>query len=105
MPPAAVQVFNAFSNTSLHGSLLIMRSCFTNLISFYDKVTQLVEQGKSVDVPFLKFYFSKAFGIISYSPLLNKMSRSWLDKSIITWMSNWLKGWAQRFVGDQVTPG
>lgn len=25
------------------------RSCLTNLISFYDKVTHLVEQGKPVD--------------------------------------------------------
>lgn len=32
-----------------------MCSCFTNLISFHDKVTQPVDQGKSVDVAFFLF--------------------------------------------------
>ena len=35
------------------------KSCLTNLISFYGKVSHLVDQGKPVDVGF--FYFSKAF--------------------------------------------
>ena len=31
------------------------RSCLTNLISFYDKVTCLVDEGKAVDVVYLHF--------------------------------------------------
>ena len=34
---------------SQHG-FMNSRSCFTNLISFYDKVTCPVEEGKAVDV-------------------------------------------------------
>ncbi|GAB0199824.1 mitochondrial enolase superfamily member 1 [Grus japonensis] len=35
------------------------RSCLTNLISFYDKVTCLADEGKAVDVVYLDF--TKAF--------------------------------------------
>ena len=35
------------------------RSCLTNLISFYDQVTRLVDVGKAVDIVYLDF--SKAF--------------------------------------------
>ncbi|KAK4810993.1 hypothetical protein QYF61_014465 [Mycteria americana] len=63
------------------------KSCLTNLISFYDKVTHLVDQGKPVDV------------------YLDKMSSIQLDKSIIRWVSNWLTGQAQRVIGNGVTSG
>ncbi|KAK4827430.1 hypothetical protein QYF61_017868 [Mycteria americana] len=66
------------------------KSCLINLISFYDKVTHLVVQGKPVDV--VAWDFSKAFDTVSHSILLDKMSSTQLDKSIIRWVSNWLKG-------------
>ena len=44
------------------------RSCLTSLISFYDQVTHLVDEGKAVDVVYLDF--SKACDSVAH--------RNWL---------------------------
>lgn len=49
------------------------KSCLTNFISFSNKVTHLVDQGKPVDAIFLDF--SKGFVTVSLRILLDKMSR------------------------------
>ncbi|KAK4811098.1 hypothetical protein QYF61_016384, partial [Mycteria americana] len=56
---------NAVTGHSQHG-FTRGKSCLTNLISFYDKVSHLVDQGKPVDVVFLDF--SKAFDTVSQYP-------------------------------------
>ncbi|PKU30793.1 rna-directed dna polymerase from mobile element jockey-like [Limosa lapponica baueri] len=76
------------------------RSCLTNLISFYDKVTRLVDEGKDVDVVYLDF--SKAFDIVSHSILLEKMAARGLDRCTLCRVKNWLDGQAQRVVVNRV---
>ncbi|KAK4830972.1 hypothetical protein QYF61_014431 [Mycteria americana] len=61
------------------------RSCLTNLISFYDQVTSLVDEGKAVDVIYLDF--SKAFDTVSHSILLEKLAAHGLDGRTLHWGS------------------
>jgi len=65
----------------------------TNLISFYDQVTRLVDEGKAVDVVYLDF--SKAFDTVPHSILLEKLAAHGLDGCTLCWMKNWLNGRAQ----------
>ena len=68
----------------------------TNLISFYDWVTRLVDWGKAVDVVYLDF--SKALDTASHNILLGKLTGCDLDRYILCWVKNWLEGRAQRVV-------
>uniref|UniRef100_A0A8C3C4G4 Reverse transcriptase domain-containing protein n=1 Tax=Cairina moschata TaxID=8855 RepID=A0A8C3C4G4_CAIMO len=61
-----------------------------NLISFYDKVTRLVDERKAVDMVYLDF--SKAFDTVSHSILLKKQSARGLDWRTLCWVKNWLDG-------------
>ncbi|CAM5110091.1 unnamed protein product [Eretmochelys imbricata] len=72
------------------------RSCLTNLITFYDKITGSVDEGKAVDVLFLDF--SKAFDTVSHSILVSKLKKYGLDECTIRWVESWLDCWAQRVV-------
>ncbi|GAB0202854.1 mitochondrial enolase superfamily member 1 [Grus japonensis] len=90
---------NQVIKPSQHG-FMKGRSCLINLISFYDKVTRLVDEGKVVDVVYLDF--SKAFDTISHSILLEKPAAYGLEGCMLRWVKNWLNGWAQRVVVNRV---
>ena len=62
------------------------RSCLTNLISFCDQVTHLVDEGKAVDVVYLDF--SKAFDTVPHSILLEKLAAHGLDGCTLHWIKN-----------------
>ena len=76
------------------------RSCLTNLISFYDRVTCLLDKGKAVDVAYLDM--SKAFDTVSHKILLAKLAARGLDGHRLCWVKDWLDGRAQRVVVNGV---
>ena len=76
------------------------RSCLTNLISFYNWVTRLVDEGKAVHVVYLDF--SKAFDTVFHSILPGKLAARDLDRYTLLWVRNWLEGHAQWVVVNGV---
>ncbi|CAM4695511.1 unnamed protein product [Lepidochelys kempii] len=64
------------------------KSCLTNLIAFYDKITGSVDEGKAMDLLFLDF--SKAFDTVSHSILASKLKKYGLDEWTIRWIESWL---------------
>jgi len=70
------------------------KSCLSNLISFYDKITCLVDERKVVDMVFLDF--SKAFDTAPHSILLDKLSNCRMNGFMVCWVKNWLKDGAHR---------
>uniref|UniRef100_A0A8C3GNI6 Reverse transcriptase domain-containing protein n=1 Tax=Cairina moschata TaxID=8855 RepID=A0A8C3GNI6_CAIMO len=90
---------NQVIRPSQHG-FMKGRFCLTNLISFYDKVMRLVDEGKAVDVVYLDF--SKAFDTVSHSILLKKLAAHGLDWRTLHWVRNWLDSWDQRVMVNGV---
>ena len=65
------------------------RSCLTNLILFYDKVTRgLVDEGKAVDVAYLDF--SKVFHTVPYNIFVENLDAHGLDGHTLRWLKHWL---------------
>ncbi|GAB0190043.1 hypothetical protein GRJ2_001469600 [Grus japonensis] len=80
---------NKVIRPSQHG-FMKGRSCLTNLVSFDDKMTHIVDEGKAVDVVYLDF--NKAFDTVSHSIVLEKLAPHGLDRHTLCWVKN-LSGW------------
>lgn len=79
------------------------KSCLIKLVSFYDQVAHLVDQGKSVDVVGLDF--CKTFDAVSQSNLLDKMSSTQLGNSKICWVNNCLTSQTQNVLVSRIISG
>ena len=54
------------------------KSHLTNLISFYNEMTSLIDEQRQVDVVFLDF--SKVFDIVLHKTVRKKLKMSWINK-------------------------
>jgi len=54
------------------------KSHLTNLISFYNETTSLIDEQRQVDVVFLDL--SKVFDIVLHKTVRKKLKMSWINK-------------------------
>lgn len=72
------------------------KACLTNLVSFYDQVTHLVDVEKAVDVVYPGFIEDFYTIFPQYSP---SVAARGLDKHILYWIKNCLDAWEQPDIG------
>jgi len=72
------------------------RSCVSNLLSFFEKITKWVDGGDPVDVVFLDL--AKAFDKVPRERLLRKIEAHGIGGRLLRWIRNWLTGRQMRVV-------
>jgi hypothetical protein len=71
-------------------------SCLTNLLTFLERVTQWIDEGKPVDVIYLDY--SKAFDKVAHARLLMKIKAHGIGEKMARWIEQWLDNRVQRVV-------
>ena len=70
------------------------RSCITQLIEVQEKLTEMLDDGKSIDIIYLDF--KKAFDSIPHERLLLKMKGYGITGKTLRWIRSFLTGREQR---------
>lgn len=76
------------------------RASLINLVSLYDKVSHLVNQGKPLDV---NHFWISAKLLVLFLTVSHRMPGIQLGSYMMLWVSGWLMGRAQGWAGNGVT--
>ena len=71
-------------------------SCQTNLLTFFDKIVDNMDQGNTVDVIYLDF--QKAFDKVPHLRLIEKVKSLGINEQTVRWIKQWLQGRKQKVV-------
>ena len=66
------------------------RSCLSQLVQHYDKITKAMEEGKNVDVIYLDY--AKAFDKLDFDITLQKLNRLGISGRVYAWINSFLNG-------------
>ena len=86
---------NNLLHNSQHG-FRKQRSCLTNLIEFFEGVTDCFDQTRTVDVIYLDF--QKAFDKVPHQRLVAKLRAHGIQGNLLRWIHAWLTNRRQRVI-------
>ena len=72
------------------------RSCLTNLLTFTERITDMLEKNNPVDIFYLDF--AKAFDKVPHERLKLKLKAHGITGEVYNWIESWLEGRQQRVV-------
>ena len=90
---------NSLFNPNQHG-FRSSRSCLSQLLSHYDEILSILEQGKNADVVYLDF--SNAFDKVDLNLALTKIQHLGIGGKILKWIQSFLTNRYQTIIVDGV---
>ena len=72
------------------------RSCLTNLLTYMEGVTRMLDEGKNGDIIYLDF--AKAFDKVPHHRLIGKVASTGVEGRVKGCIQHWLEGRKQRVV-------
>jgi len=88
---------NSLVSKAQHG-FMRNRSCTTNLLEFFETVTEKADKGKAMDIIYLDF--AKAFDKVPHKRLVKKLEAFGVSKEVVEWIEEWLRKRQNRVVVD-----